>query len=349
MLKLEGLSKTLGGFVLHEVSFEVAEGDYFVLLGASGVGKTVLLELIAGLRRPDRGTVRLDGRDITGERIQRRRLGLVYQDQALFPHMSVRANIAYALRGRGLSRRDRARRVTELADETGVGALLDRRPGGLSGGESQRVALARCLAVEPRCFLLDEPLSSLDAGARRDQRALLRRLNQAGHTMMHVTHDYEEALSVGSRVAVMDAGRIVQAGRPDEVFRHPRSEFVARFVGIRNCYHGRLEAGSPVPTFRTGGPVFHVLTDAASGPGFVIIRSEDVMLSPARARTSARNCLCGTIVDIAPARLGVEVSVDVGVEISALVTREAVESLGFRRGDEVWAEFKASAIRFVPD
>jgi len=351
VLRLAGLSKDLGDFALRDASFEVAEGEYFVVLGASGVGKTVLLETIAGLIRPDAGRILLDGRDITGERIQRRRLALVYQDQALFPHMSVRANIAYGLRARGLGRARTRARVGELASQVGAEHLLDRQPRTLSGGEAQRVALARALATEPRCLLLDEPISALDAGARGQMRSLLRRLGRAGQTVLHVTHDYEEAVSLSRRVAVMEEGRIAQVGRPEEVFGHPKSEFVARFVGIRNCFGGELLAGDGpgAARFSTKGLVFDVLTDAPSGPGHLVVRSEDVTLSNSRPHSSARNAFPGTIIDIAPVRLGVEVSVHIGTEISALLTAQSVKELGLACGRKVFASFKASAAKFIPE
>ena len=186
MLRVEHLSTEIGDFALRDVSFEVNAGDYFVLLGASGAGKTLLLEALAGLVRPDAGRIFWDDCEITRTRIQHRGFGLVYQQQALFPHLSVYNNIAYGLRAWGARRRDVAARTRALAAETGADALLDRMPGTLSGGEAQRVALA----VEPRCLLLDEPLASLDTQARAQMRALLRRLNQRGHTVIPVTHDY---------------------------------------------------------------------------------------------------------------------------------------------------------------
>jgi len=351
MLGLEGVSKRLGGFEMTDVSFDVGEGEYFVLLGASGVGKTVLLETIAGLIPADAGRISLADRDITAERIQKRNVALVYQDRALFPHLSVRENIAYGLRCRRVGSAEIARRVGELADEVGVTGLLERLPETLSGGEAQRVALARALATEPECLLLDEPLSALDTEARGRMRSLLRRLNRRGRSMLHVTHDYEEALSLASRVAIMEGGRIAQVGTPDEVFRHPKSEFVARFVGVRNFFKGELSfPGGPeaLAEFRTeAGPTLLVLTDAGPGPGYVMLRSEDITVALSEQETSARNSFEGSVVDVAPARLGVEVSVDVGVEISALVTATSVERLGLGVGKTVRVSFKATAARFI--
>jgi len=351
MLGLKSVSKRLGEFEMADVSFEVGEGEYFVLLGASGVGKTVLLETIAGLIPADEGRISLGDRDITTERIQKRNVALVYQDRALFPHLSVRENIAYGLRCRRLGSAEIARRVGELAEEVGVAGLLERLPETLSGGEAQRVALARALATEPECLLLDEPLSALDTEARGRMRALLRKLNRRGRAMLHVTHDYEEALSLASRVAIMEGGRIAQVGTPDEVFRHPKSEFVARFVGVRNFFKGELSlpgGREALAQFRTAaGPTFRILTDTAPGPGYVMLRSEDITVALSEQETSARNSFQGAVVDVAPARLGVEVSVDIGVEMSALVTATSVERLGLGIGKTVRVSFKATAARFI--
>ncbi|RLC48530.1 MAG: ABC transporter [Candidatus Coatesbacteria bacterium] len=351
MLTVEKLSKRLGPFTIRDVSFEVNEGEYFVLLGASGVGKTVLLEMIAGLMRPDSGHVFLDDREITKERMQKRRIGLVYQDQALFPHMSVSKNIAYGLRCQGLKRSQIRARVLELAKSVGAEELLNRNPETLSGGEAQRVALARTLATEPRCLLLDEPIASLDPASRWEVRTLLRDLNRRGQTILHVTHDYEEAISLASQIAVMENGTIVQIGNPETIFQKPTSEFVASFVGIKNFFRGTLERhernGQLSEFIGPNGIRFSVLTESDPGPGCLIVRSQDIAISNERPRTSARNVFTGTVLDMIPAKLGVEVSVQMAVKVSALLTRDSVESLNLKLGKTIWVYFKASAARFV--
>ncbi len=351
MLRVENLSKRLGQFAVRDVAFDVADGDYFVLLGASGVGKTVLLEMLAGIETSDAGRIFWNDDDITHARIQDRGFGLVYQDQALFPHMSVEGNIAYGLRARGMKRHEMHERTRALADEVGVGALLERMPGTLSGGEAQRTALARALAVEPRCLLLDEPIASLDTQARGQMRALLRTLHRRGHTVVHVTHDYEEAVSLATRVGVMEHGTVVQVGTPRDVFHHPTSEFVARFVGIRNVYKGRLLPGDAggTPKFVAGDLSFAVLTDATPGPGYLIVRSEDITVSLAKGDTSAQNTFRGTVTDVAPARLGIEATIDIGLEATAWVTTESLERLELRVGKDAWVSFKASAARFIEE
>jgi len=351
MLEVRNLSRKLGGFSLRRVSFEVAGGEYFVILGPSGVGKSVLLEIIAGLTPPDSGSVALKGRDITRESIQNRDIGMVFQNGALFPHMSVRANVAYGLGSRKLGGRDKSRRVEELAGKLGFLEHLGRKPSTLSGGEVQRVALARTLAKEPGCLLLDEPLSSLDSAARSGLRAVLRGLNRGGMTILHVTHDYEEALSLADRIAVMENGTVIQVDKPENVFRRPASGFVADFVGIRNYFRGRLlkpeGKNGDVREFVSEGVRFFLLSKADRGEGSVIIRSEDVTLSDGNVSTSARNTFTGVVTDIFPVRLGIEVIVDVGVKIAALVTRGSVKKLGLEPGRKIYASIKAGAIRYL--
>jgi molybdopterin-binding protein len=237
-----------------------------------------------------------------------------------------------------------------LASSTGVGDLLERYPATLSGGETQRVALARALATKPRCLLLDEPLSSLDTQARTQMRGLLRGLHRQGHTVVHVTHDYEEAVSLATRVGVMEGGTIVQAGDPAEVFHHPKSEFIARFTGIRNVFKGRISPGEGgVSRFDSGPIAFTIAGDGYAGPGCAILRSEDITISRAPMDTSAQNSFAGVVTDVVGARLGMEVTVDIGVEVIALITAGSVQRLDVHRGQRVWVSFKATAARFVEE
>jgi len=344
MLRVKHLSKRLGGFCVDDVSFTVNDGEYFVILGESGVGKTVLLELISGLIAADDGEIYWNSENLLSRSIQQRRMGLVYQDQALFPHLTVMRNIAYGAGGNG------AECARKWAAEVGVGHLLDRRPDTLSGGEAQRVALGRTLATDPRCLLLDEPLAALDLHSRAQLRGLLRRIHRSGRTIVHVTHDYEEAISLATRIAIMERGTIVQIGPPEEVFHRPASEFVARFVGIRNILRGRLErTGQHTPQFNANGFSINVVTDAAPGPGMILLRSEDVTVSRAPIQSSAQNVLPGAVMDILRTPGGMEVLIDIGTELAALVTPESVEQLELAPSAKVWVAFKATAVRFVGD
>ena len=353
MLSVKNICKDLASFAIKDVSFEVTGSQYFVLLGRTGVGKSVLLETIAGLICPDAGRIFLDGKDITHEKMQNRKVALVFQNSTLFPHMTVYDNIAYPLRFRNGKTQIR-RRIDELAEDFELSHLLSAKPQTLSGGESQRVSLARAVASEPQCLLLDEPLSSLDTKSRSQMRALLRKINaQAQMQIVHVTHDYTEAVSLATHVAVMETGTIRQAGSVEQIFQHPKSDFVARFVGIKNFFKGRLQESSDHGTntrcFISGNLSFSVLTDNPGGPGFVCVRSEDVTISNTPSPTSARNNFEGTIVDIVSAGVGVEVIVNIGVEIAALVTNESVKSLQLGPGKKVWVSFKASAVKYVEE
>ena len=338
MLRVEALHIQAGKMCLRDITFTVEDGCYFVLLGASGAGKTLLLEALAGLQPIKAGRIAWNDKDLTRARIQHRGMG------ALFPHLTVRQNIAYGAVGSP----DETRQIIE---KVGVSHLLARYPGTLSGGEAQRVALARALATRPRCLLLDEPLSSLDVHAKDTMRSLLRALQRGGQTVIHVTHDYEEALALATHVAIIENGGIAQTGTPARIFQHPKSEFVARFVGIRNVFPGRLEGENDVNgdtiTFNSNGVLFSVMTCKKHGEGTMLVRGEDIILSAHRMESSAKNCFQGKITDIVPARLGAEVYVDIGVEIAALVTNASAENLGLRDGNNVWISFKASAARFL--
>lgn len=239
MLEVRGLAKRFGVVVAVEsFSLAIPEGEILALLGPSGCGKTTVLRIIAGLERPDAGRVFLAGHDATDWPPEKRRVGVVFQSYALFPHLSVGANVAYGLRFR---RGERKRRVRELLELVGLAGYERRKPHQLSAGQQQRVALARAVAPEPRVLLLDEPLSALDAALRKDLRAELRTLlGKLRITALYVTHDQEEALALANRVAVMRDGRLVQIALPEELYAKPRTPFVASFLGRANLWPGRV-------------------------------------------------------------------------------------------------------------
>jgi molybdopterin-binding protein len=345
MLAVENLSLQVGNFTLRDINFAVERGDYFVVLGPSGVGKSVLLETIAGLLTPEAGRIFLRGQDITAERIQQRNMSIVYQDADLFPHLSVYDNIAYPLRSRRQRQVDG--KVTRASELTGIADKLGRKPETLSGGEYQRVALARSLAADSDIFLLDEPLSSLDAKSKSELRALLRKLNRNGITMVHVTHDYEEAVSLASRIGIMENGSLVHIAPPEEIFRHPKSEFIAHFVGIKNYFKGIVQSvpGSDLKEFSSEGMNILCMTDIPDGDAFLMIRPDEISISNTLEAGSSRNKFKGTIADIMPAKLGLEVMVDVGVEMVVMISTDALKSLGVEIGKDVWISFKASSCR----
>lgn len=348
MLKINKISARLGDFHLKDIEFSVGKGEYFVLLGMSGAGKSILLQIIAGIIRQKEGQIFLNNRDISHEKIQKRSVGLVFQDSSVFPHMSVFENIAYPLKSMRQKRDEIQKTVQSLAELTNISALLKRSPVGLSGGEQQRVALARALALKPDCLLLDEPISSLDVQLRGEMRSLLRKINQTGQTIVHVTHDYEEAALLAHKIGVIENGRVVQSGTADDVFHHPKSEFVANFVGIRNFFEGELKGnGDSLKRFSTAGQELLLLSDDADGPGHVIIRGEDIILSEMEPESTAANKMRGTITEIEPARVGVEVFIESGIVFSALVSKESIQKFSLKPGKEIWMSFKASAVKFI--
>ncbi|WP_043656599.1 ABC transporter ATP-binding protein [Nocardia thailandica] len=232
-LQIEAVSKRFGSAVaVHEVSLDIADGEFMVLLGPSGCGKSTLLRMIAGLEQPSAGRILLDGRDITDTPPQHRDLAMVFQSYALYPHLSVARNIGFPLRARRTSRDEIARRVGDVAATLELSALLDRKPVALSGGQRQRVALARAMVRDPGAFLMDEPLSNLDAKLRSATRAELIALHRRlGATFLYVTHDQVEATTMATRIALLNDGRIEQLGTPEELYDRPRSTFVAGFLG----------------------------------------------------------------------------------------------------------------------
>lgn len=351
MLRVEGLSKFYGEFALNNVSFTVKQGDYFMLLGPSGAGKSMILEVIAGLIRPDSGNIYLENIDITQKPIGGREVGLVFQDYAAFPHMSVYSNIAYPLRRKGVKGRALHRRVIELAEKLSINHLLNRNPQTLSGGELQRMVLARTLALEPKVLLLDEPLSSLDVQLRAGLRSTLRAINREGTTIIHVTHDYEEAISLANRVAVVNNGIIEQCDTAEEIFQNPKSEFVAKFTGVRNFYPAKIveitEHELRIIQMSTGHRIGGY-TDEPSGEGFVCFPESAVSVSKTSPNQSALNIFQGKVVDIFPQRFGYEVTVDVGFKVMALVTWESINRLELQHGSDVWVSFKANSLRFIP-
>ena len=232
-LRVTDLVKRYGRITaLDGLSFAVDAGEFFCILGPSAAGKTTTLRTIAGLERPDQGTVAFAGQDVTKAPVQGRGMAMIFQTFALYPHLSVRSNLAYPLREAGVERREVDRRVSEVAEMLRIGHVLDRKPGTASGGEQQRIAIGRALIRRPRLLLLDEPLTNLDAKLRHDTRAEFKRLHrELGMTMIYATPDELEALSMGQRIAVLREGQIVQTGAPDELFDRPIDTFVAAHVG----------------------------------------------------------------------------------------------------------------------
>jgi ABC-type sugar transport system ATPase subunit len=278
-IRLDSVWKTYpnGHVAARGVELSIADGEFMVLVGPSGCGKSTALRMIAGLETPSQGKVMIGERDVTEVPPQERDVAMVFQSYALYPHMTVRDNLAFGLRMRGAASAAISQRVDAAAKALGLERVLDRKPGQLSGGQRQRVALGRAIVREPMVFLFDEPLSNLDAKLRLETRAELARLHRRlAATMVYVTHDQEEALTLGSRVAVMSEGRVEQVGPPLEVYRRPATIFVATFVGspAMNLLPAELVPAAPVPraaqaSATTLGVRPHDLAVASPGSGDV--------------------------------------------------------------------------------
>ena len=301
-VRVSHVTKRFGGVTaVDDVSFEVPKGSFATLLGPSGCGKTTTLRMIAGFYDPDQGDIEIGGRRVNDLPVHRRGTAMVFQDYALFPHMTVRDNVAYGLKVAHVSGADRTRRVDETLAFVGLGGLGDRWPKQLSGGQQQRVAVARALVIEPQVLLLDEPLSNLDAKLREQLRVEMRILQRRlGMTFVYVTHDQEEALSLSDWIAVMNAGKVEQAGAPWEIYYHPKTAFLADFVGAVNLVPARVtDVADGTVTVRFGGHSAEVRRpEAALSAGQEVrlcVRPESFAIAPADA-VSTGISLPGTIV-----------------------------------------------------
>jgi molybdopterin-binding protein len=345
MIEIRNLSVDLGEFVLNNVSLSIQEGDYFIILGPTGAGKTVLLESIAGLYPIKKGEIFLRGKEVTSLEPEKRNMGIVYQDHVLFPHFTVKDNITFGLKMHKMKGDEIRERLDWIVGLLNIGHLLHRRPGTLSGGERQKVSLARALSTSPEILLVDEPLSALDPESRENVQQELKQLHRKlGITILHVTHDFEEAISLGTRIAVIGEGELKQAGTPEEIFRQPNSEFVARFAMTRNIFSGEIIKKPGEDTvFRTNGADFVAVADT-EGTCHASLRPEDIILSLEPIHSSARNCFPGRITRILDKGSTLYITVDIPPELSSLVTRHSFDEMELKEGKQVYVTFKASSL-----
>lgn len=349
MLRIESLTIALGEFTVRDVSLEIRPDEYFIILGPTGAGKTVLLETIAGIHAPDAGKIFLGGRKITATEPRLRNIGMVYQDYMLFPHLTVEENIAFGLKLRNVSREEQHALVNEMYALLEIGHLARRYPGSLSGGEQQRVALARALVLKPQILLLDEPMSALDGRTRERMRRELSRIRKlTGTTIVQITHHFDEVFALADRIAIMREGQIVQVGETSDVFLHPSDTFVAEFLGIGNIIRGTAaKAGNIFQVVPEKGPAFFTAS-GMDGEVVATLHAEDVILSQEPFASSARNCLAGTVLELVPSGSTVRVILDVGFPLMALLTRESCRDLHLEPGCRVYSTFKASAVHVIP-
>ncbi len=345
MIETKNLTVDLGNFVLKDVSLQVQEGEYFIILGPTGAGKTVLIETIAGLYPVKSGQVWLDNQDITNLEPEKRGMSFVYQDHVLFPHLSVWENIVFGMKCRKKSKEEIRETANWIVDLLKISYLLKRRPDTLSGGEKQKVALARALIIQPRMMLLDEPLSALDPETKETVQRELRRIHdQLGLTIIHVTHDFEEAVSMGDRIAVIGEGEVIQIGTPQDVFRRPNSEFVARFAMARNITFANIQDGDDGCAFAyVDNTKFEVLTNFR-GKHRLSLRPEDILVSTEPFKSSARNSFKGFITDVQDKGSILYLAIDIPPQVVCLVTRHSYEEMKLKKECEVYVTFKASAV-----
>ncbi len=345
MIRIESLRIELSGFTLQDIDLFIRDGEFFVLLGPTGAGKTLVLEAIAGVISVTSGRISIKGRDITGLQPEHRGIGIVYQDYALFPHLSVMQNINYGLRYHKVEPGASEKWVKSLMEQLGLVRLAQRSIKYLSGGEKQRVSLARALAVNPSVLLLDEPLSALDPNFREDIREVLKKLHQeVATTFLMVTHDFAEALFLGERTAVLNHGKIEQVGRISEVFRYPATPFVAEFVGMKNVF--------PAIFKDTKALVENVGLDlevpAGIHKGQLAIRPEDIMIRKEKFSGNGMNVFQGKVLDVINRGPYHDVSVRIGdVIFSVMLSKNDLFELELHNEKDVYISIPASAIHVL--
>lgn len=348
MIGIKDLERSWKEFNIKDINLTIDRGEYFVILGPTGSGKTLLLELIAGFYLPDAGEIWIDGVNVTNVTPEERGVGFVYQDYALFPHITVRENIEFGLRIKKLPKDEIERESSRMMDLLGITHLRNRYPDTLSGGERQKTATARALVLKPDLLLLDEPMSALDARTKSGMQDELKKIHkESGVTIVHVTHDQTEAMIMADRIGVMMNGRIAQVGTVREIFNMPKNRIIADFVGTENILEGFItEKTDGLIKINIGSAEISTLSDLETGCEVnVFIRPEDVIISREPQRTSARNNIEGVITKIV--NLGAIVRIEINGELVAFTTKQSAEELELETGKHVHASFKSTAVHVL--
>jgi molybdate/tungstate transport system ATP-binding protein len=347
MIEIESLFRKWKNFALENLSLKIESGEYFVMLGPTGAGKTLLLELIAGFHSPDSGRILIDGKEVTNLPPEKHDLVFVYQDYSLFPHMNVKKNIEFGMKMKKIKSQEK---LFEIASFLKITHLLDRYPLTLSGGEQQRVAIARALVTDPKILLLDEPLSALDPRTQESARELLMDLHKKKKlTVLHITHDQTEARIMADRIAIIMNGKLMQVGTPEEIFDKPADSQVANFVGFENVLKGRvISADRGLLRIKTDKLIIDASGDMEVGKEvYAFLRPENIVLSKTSTQSSIRNSIQGKVTETWMLGALVRVKIDCGITLNSLITRQSAEEMGIFPGVSVYAQFKASSIHVL--
>ena len=347
-LKIENLSKSWADFTLRNVDLTVEDGDYFVILGPTGAGKTLLLETVMGFHQPDKGRIVLDGQDVTGAPPEKRGFGYVSQNSVLFPHLNVRQNMEFSLKMKGTPKTERSQTVNKLLEFAGLEAMAHRRPSTLSGGEKQKVALMRALAAEPQTIILDEPLTAIDLEAAREIKNALKQLRLDGKTVIHVTHNQVEAFSLGSKMAIINSGEIVQTGKPKDIFAKPQSRFVARFLGYENIFKAKLlEHQGELSLVSVDGVKVKVAGKVNAAEVTIAVRPEDIVADLAPIKNAAINVFKGKITEFVDQGPTVALTVDAALKLQVIMIKSFFIEKNLETGQEIWLAFKSEAAKIL--
>jgi ABC-type Fe3+/spermidine/putrescine transport system ATPase subunit len=347
-LKIENISKSWSEFKLRNINLAIEDGDYFIIIGPTGAGKTLLLETIMGFHKPDEGRIILNGQDVTAAPPEKRNIGYVSQNCVLFPHMSLRQNVEFSLKMKGLPKTERTLKVNKLLEFAKLESMGHRRPATLSGGEKQKVALTRALAAEPQIIILDEPLTAIDLETARELKNALKQVHLSGKTVIHVTHNQIEGFSLGSKMAIMNAGKIVQTGKPKEIFSKPKNTFVAKFLGYENVFKAQLiEQQKQISLVSAAGVKMTVSGKVAAQECTIAVRPEDIALDLAPIKNDGVNVLKGKIIEFVDQGPTVSITVDAVLTFKVIMTKSFFIEKNLEIGQEAWLAFKSNAVKIL--
>jgi len=344
MIEISHISKRYDNFSLEDISLTIREKEYMVILGPSGAGKTLLLETIAGIHQPDKGEIRLHGKDITGMPPGERHIAVVYQDYMLFPHLTLEQNIGFGLKARKTASSIIEKKINESAEMLGITHLLHRYPLTLSGGEQQRAAIARAIVTEPAVLLLDEPLSAVDEFTTERLHRELKRIHRlTGATTIHITHRFDEAYLLGDRIAVMNNGKIIQVDSPPVIFRKPANLWIAQFVGGKNIFQGHAAIINNVNHVKVGSATIKS-SSSLIGEVRLSIRPEDIYISKHTFNEPHLNSLTAVVTGITDRGRFIEAQIDAGIPLITVLSRQSAHKVELSPGKEVIVTFKTDDV-----